>query len=511
LNVFGDCRQLPPIVQSVDPRARMRLGRDVFTACGVDQTDSVGVTMLKEQFRMHPTIRELVSNFAYEGQLRDAPGLAESRSAIATHGPLEGQAVAWYDLSGIGAIRFFDRSRRSRFNPISAVCSVRLALETSLRPVVLLTPYRTQARLLAALVNDAALIDVEVGTIHRYQGSEAAMVIVDLVDGSGPFVGTPLRGKDGERLLTVGLSRAQGKLIVVGNRTMPTGGLTSKALLALGAIRRIHRAAPSVPWDSGGFEEFRMEIRDGLQDSLPLPTELVAAFLPATMHPDLKSICGPHATRWQGHPSWLTKNGVFGICAVGPTRTQTIVLTKATRFAEAFADAVTGSPLTRRSVINAPPGSPPPQAVRHDRCERCDGEVVPDRATKHLVELACRRCNARRRASDREIGAWLRQVGPRCPSCRQAMRLISGRRAPYGPFLSCSTFPGCDTTLELEALCGAAVSPDPPPSPEPKPERRRRSSVLVTSILDRRTCPSCFLSKSAALFEPTSNVCRDCT
>jgi hypothetical protein len=51
---------------------------------------------------------------------------------------------------------------------------------------------------------------LRVSTVHRAQGSEAAVVLFDPADGSQPFLQT----EEAQRLLNVALSRAQAKVVV---------------------------------------------------------------------------------------------------------------------------------------------------------------------------------------------------------------------------------------------------------------------------------------------------------
>lgn len=512
LNVFGDCRQLPPIVQSEAPQAQQFLGRDVFTACGVDQPNANGVTMLKEQFRMHPSIRKVVSDFAYNGQLRDADGVLAAREPVAANSPFEGSAVCWVDVGPLGATRFFDLHRGSRFNPVSALVALRLAIEArrSAERVVLLTPYRTQARLLAALVGDAELDHVEIGTIHRYQGSEAPVVVLDLVDSSGRKVGKPFEGAAGERLLTVGLSRAQGKLLVVGNARMATSGLSTRSVRALAAVQDQRRTAPPRPHLEVGPTGFELRCTlDAVDAEAVAAGEVVAAWL-APDDRALRRALGAVGDTWDGgHSVWFTQSGSMTLLSgTGSSRTG-FTLNRAARFAEALSDAITGAPLSRRAALREVGDAAPPRVSRFDTCGRCGSPAMPVQATRYSVELECTDCLSTRRASEQDIRSWLREVGPRCPQCRGALNLISGRRAPYGPFFGCASYPSCDGMQPLDALVDAAIHPDPPPVTEGKAKSVRKSAAV--SALDRRMCDVCFLSKATSLFDPGSTICRDCS
>src|SRR5690606_35973986 len=56
--------------------------------------------------------------------------------------------------------------------------------------IAVITPYRAQVRLLKQLLKDSdssvhSSKTIQVGTIHQFQGSEADLVVFDLVDGQG--------------------------------------------------------------------------------------------------------------------------------------------------------------------------------------------------------------------------------------------------------------------------------------------------------------------------------------
>lgn len=512
VSVFGDCRQLPPIVQSDDGRAKRRLGEDVFTACRADVPDAAGVTMLKEQYRMHPAIREVVSDFAYRGQLRDADGMLEQRALFAGSDPFANEPIVWVDVAALGAKRFGDRFRGSWFNPISAITAVSLAIQAraGLGRVVILTPYRTQARLIASLVNDAGVGSIEVGTIHRYQGSEAPGVILDLVDGTGRDTGMPFRGTSGERLLTVGLSRAQGKLIVVGDsRILDAGSLSRRSAAALSAVRQHKRSTmprPSTVTAHNGFTaRFETDLPSAVRNLRS--EQLVTAWLPDSLPANLRHLDGPHSESWRGgHAGWLDTDGILGLHTFsGPTVTS-VILRGCSRFAEALADAVTGSPLTRRAAARQGKDEAPTRAARHDRCNRCgSGSVIPYEATPYSVDLRCSSCHATRRASDREIGAWIRDVGPSCPHCRSAMAL---RKSQRRSFFGCTRYPHCEGIHALGALCDAALRPDPPPAVA-RPAPATQAARLARTAIDRRVCSRCFLTKPTSQFTG-GDVCVDC-
>lgn len=232
--LVGDPKQLPPIKHSDHPLAEKWLGRDVFEASNVDETQPHCV-QLQEQFRMHPAISEIPNHFVYEGALRDGPDVLDdaplddwyefawghdSPVLLVDTGPLD----AW-----VTSVKYAGRT--SRLNFLSAATSVGVA-ELLLRPnrpaaeggsarILIGAPYRPQAKLVNLMIRHAGLdAEVRSGTAHTFQGSEAPVMIFDLVNDEphwkvGMFI--PSNDPDFIRLLNVALTRAQRRLILVGD------------------------------------------------------------------------------------------------------------------------------------------------------------------------------------------------------------------------------------------------------------------------------------------------------
>jgi superfamily I DNA and/or RNA helicase len=59
---------------------------------------------------------------------------------------------------------------------------------------------------------------IRIGTVHAFQGSEADVIILDLVESRNHKIGNLYHGETGDRLINVAISRAKDKLIVVGDR-----------------------------------------------------------------------------------------------------------------------------------------------------------------------------------------------------------------------------------------------------------------------------------------------------
>ena len=209
--MVGDPRQLPPIVQSNDELVRRSIGRSVFDVTVPAPERSDVVALLDVQYRMHPAIGGLVGNLFYGDRLVHAAGDVD---AIALRAPFPGRAVVVEDLAST-----CERSAKgsSRINARSAERTADLALDAvrgGSTSIAVITPYAAQAAEIRRLLAQRGIADrVECSTIHRFQGRECDVVLLDLVD-APPMRPSALVG-DAPNLLNVSISRARGKLVIV--------------------------------------------------------------------------------------------------------------------------------------------------------------------------------------------------------------------------------------------------------------------------------------------------------
>ncbi len=241
VTAVGDFRQLPPIKHSRHPLAEKWLGSDVFEVAGIVPVFEHGplppwCAALHEQHRMHAAISAIPNALVYEGLLSDGPDVmddAELEGWFARDWGHDAPVLlvdtqetnAWVtSVRGVG--------RSSRLNFLSATVCVDLA-ERFLRPdrtiwrpgdkarIMVGCPYRPHARLLSLLLREQKLNgEVVAGTAHAFQGSEAPVVIFDLVSDEphwrvGMF--NPQFDDTSRRLLNVALTRARRRLVVVGD------------------------------------------------------------------------------------------------------------------------------------------------------------------------------------------------------------------------------------------------------------------------------------------------------
>lgn len=233
--VAGDPKQIGPVSRAAEGASLgVRRWLRASALSHLDHADrdarAEHVHLLRVQHRMHPDIARLVSAFAYSGQLQDGPRPLElARTPRAVNVYPERRAV-WVvlDESGLGPRDLcHDRPTTGRgyIRRASAQVAVTLAkpaLECGLT-VFAATPYRAQAALLRNLGSEEGYDERFVAsTIHRQQGAEYDVVILDTVAGGRPF-----QPGDLTAMLNVVASRARHQLFVLSSRSEAQGAIPS--------------------------------------------------------------------------------------------------------------------------------------------------------------------------------------------------------------------------------------------------------------------------------------------
>jgi hypothetical protein len=243
--VSGDFRQLPPIVSTNEHCLQEELGRDVFSLAGIQRDfdakrrDLKRTTLLDEQYRMADPICRLLSQPIYRGRLRTSPQrLNATRQAPA---PFAGPLTV-VDTSTLGPVATKD-ARGSWANLMSALTVRNICrhlseagFTTDREGVGAIVPYAGQRKLIQRMLADASLNTITAGTVHRYQGDEKRLIVLDLVDG----IGRLLPGlwhqadhptDDGAKLFNVAISRAKDHLVIVGDLAWLDRKLPAESLL----------------------------------------------------------------------------------------------------------------------------------------------------------------------------------------------------------------------------------------------------------------------------------------
>lgn len=233
--LVGDERQLPPLVVSA-PAAEQGLKRSLFTELLSRWGDEASVA-LRRQYRMHPAICDFPSGAFYNGRLISVGSARTTLLDIA----LDADDPLGVILAPEHPVVFVDvpSQREAPGKTSAAQAEVVRRLVLALRhggvaaaEIGAIAPYRAQVAAIRQRLAARGEVEVAVDTVDRFQGGERRVIIYSFggrVEGAhaahytldADFLADPHR-------LNVALTRAQRKLILVGDRRW----LETKPLIA---------------------------------------------------------------------------------------------------------------------------------------------------------------------------------------------------------------------------------------------------------------------------------------
>lgn len=207
--LLGDPQQLPQVSQASHPNRSGVSSLDHLLGPDARTFSTDRGVLLDVSYRMHPDVCGFISEVMYEDRLSSHPSCAVQDTSAGT-------GLRWIRAEHAG-------------NDTSSVEEVRIVVETiagllgtawtdrhgSSRPltaadIIVVTPYNDQRRLLrAALADDPALADVEVGTVDKFQGREAAVVLFSMATSSAEFMPRTADFLFSKNRLNVAISRAR--------------------------------------------------------------------------------------------------------------------------------------------------------------------------------------------------------------------------------------------------------------------------------------------------------------
>lgn len=258
--IVGDFLQLPPIVMADTPLAQKWLGKDIFYHSGMQEqarnktSCPKNFVMLKNQFRMESDIADITNMYYgdYGGLISDDNNdfrVKEREKFYSWYpGKRTEKNVHLIDTESLHAwvTGVPQGNGHSRLNCFSAAVSVDLAFSFLKNKLADLTPETSQPEKEASVLIVAPykphiarinqLVDLEyhnrgfkenlnfirAGTIHSFQGSEADIVIFDLVIDephwkANLFMTDEKINDELRKMFNVAVTRAKFKLYIIGN------------------------------------------------------------------------------------------------------------------------------------------------------------------------------------------------------------------------------------------------------------------------------------------------------
>jgi predicted RecB family nuclease len=208
LILLGDPQQLPQVSQASHPNGAGASGLEHLLDGDRTVAADRGV-LLDVTWRMHPDVCSFISDLSYEGKLHSHPS-CDAQSTIA------GTGLRWIRTEHSG------RSSESPEEAELVVSTIRgllgsdwtdqhgVTLSLTAADFMVVTPYNDQRRRIEALLAvDKKTRRIEVGTVDKFQGREAAVVVFSMATSSAEYMPRTADFLFSRNRLNVAISRAR--------------------------------------------------------------------------------------------------------------------------------------------------------------------------------------------------------------------------------------------------------------------------------------------------------------
>lgn len=245
LILLGDPQQLPQVTQGQHPRGS---GRSVLEhlLAGADTVPPERGLFLDVTWRMHPAVTAFVSGLSYEGRLRSAPGCEGQAIDHATFGPA---GLRYLPVPHRGNTQLSREEGAAVVDTVHQLIGSRFTAKSGqaklIEPadILVVAPYNMQVELLAGLVPEG----VRVGTVDKFQGQEAPVVIFSMATSSGDDLPRNLEFLFNRNRLNVAISRAKCLAVLVASPALldVRCGTLEQVALVNGLCRLVELARPN--------------------------------------------------------------------------------------------------------------------------------------------------------------------------------------------------------------------------------------------------------------------------
>jgi uncharacterized protein len=218
LILLGDPLQLAQVSQAVHPEGTgVSVLEHLLGEHGTVPADR-GVFLDKTR-RMHPDITRFVSHAVYQDRLGSEDFTADQH--IATGGPLTGTGVRALLVDHEGNTRSSDEEADLLAERLGELIGAdytqadRTTRDLTDADIMVVAPYNAQVRLLRDRLDHAGHTDVQVGTVDKFQGQQAAVVFFSMATSSGEEVPRNVEFLYSRNRLNVAVSRAKCLAVLV--------------------------------------------------------------------------------------------------------------------------------------------------------------------------------------------------------------------------------------------------------------------------------------------------------
>jgi uncharacterized protein len=208
--LLGDPQQLPQVAQASHPNRCGVSALEHLLGEGARTFPRDRGVLLDVTYRMHPDVCGFISDVMYEGRLTSDPSCAAQTTSAA------GTGLRWIRA------QHTQRSTESPEEAAIVAATIRGLLGTdwtdqhgvtgplTAADFIVVTPYNDQRRLITAeLQADAVTAGVEVGTVDKFQGRQAAVILFSMTTSSAEFMPRDASFLFSKNRLNVAISRAR--------------------------------------------------------------------------------------------------------------------------------------------------------------------------------------------------------------------------------------------------------------------------------------------------------------
>lgn len=311
--IAGDPQQLAPIAMADTEIAKNWLQKDIFMrAAGVDDPALLfpwqhryndAAIFLDTQYRMPESVSNIVNEVFYGGRLKNASidGSLKADSGIMLIDTSSMNPViqrVGNNLKGFNVYNPFHTAKTISFLKHLIMNGQIRADECGI-----VMPLNSAAQYMRKELRKSGIRNIEVGTIHTFQGREKELIIFDTVMAGVNYRIRPFdetrSGKNVERLLNVALSRTKNTLIVLAD--MGHFGSTYPNGIVYDILKRIGQSSaitPDVEESANAFDELDVEKQIEVLESsgMTKPKEKPAPLAPETPKLEIKGEEAPVAS-----------------------------------------------------------------------------------------------------------------------------------------------------------------------------------------------------------------------
>jgi uncharacterized protein len=221
--LIGDQMQLSQPIQGVHPDESGLSVLEFLLGDSPTISDRAGVFLAKTR-RLHSTICKFISDAVYDGRLQSMPD-CDRRVLIldgTAHPALATSGIRMVETDHVGCSQKSEDEAKIVAGVYRSLLNQNYVDDDGARQairaknILVVSPYNMQVNLLKARLPEGALV----GTVDRFQGQEAEVVIVSMATSSGDDLPRDIEFLFSRNRLNVAISRAKSLAIVVMNRRL---------------------------------------------------------------------------------------------------------------------------------------------------------------------------------------------------------------------------------------------------------------------------------------------------